>query len=74
MSETRKPASPARTLLNVCWILAVGWIVLAGLGGALGQPVLTVLGFLCFVGAAVTLIVGLVLRSRARTNEAPPAQ
>jgi NADH:ubiquinone oxidoreductase subunit 6 (subunit J) len=74
MSGTRKPASPARTLLNVCWILAIGWIVFAGLGGALTQPMLTVLGFVCFVGAVVTLIVGLVLRSKERAASSPPAQ
>lgn len=67
MSDTRKPASPARTTLNACWILAIGWIVLAGIGGVTGTGILTLLGFLCFAGAVVTLIVGLVLRSKEKS-------
>jgi len=66
MTQTRKPASPARTTLNACWVLAVGWIIFAGAGGAMSQPLLTLLGFLCFVGAVVTLIAGLVLRSKEK--------
>ena len=32
----------------------------------MSQPLLTLLGFLCFVGAVVTLIAGLVLRSKEK--------
>ena len=67
MTQTRRPASPARTTLNACWVLAIGWIVFAGIGGVTSQPILTLVGFLCFVGAVVTLIVGLVLRSKEKT-------
>lgn len=31
------------------------------------QPALVLIGFLCFVGAIVTLIVGLVLRSKEKS-------
>lgn len=67
MSETRRTPSRARTTLNAAWILAIGWLVFAGAGGALNQVTLVVLGYLCFLGAIVTLIVGLVLRSKEKS-------
>jgi hypothetical protein len=75
MAQSQKQASTARTLLIVCAVLALGWIVFAGMGGVTGLPALTVLGALCFVGALVLLIVGLVLRSNERraAQSQPPA-
>jgi len=70
MTEPRKHQSPARTTLTVCWALAIGWVVFAGAGGAAGLAILVLLGYLCFAGAVVTLIVGLVLRSGEKRQAA----
>ncbi len=77
MTENRRPASPARTTLTISWVLAIGWLVFAGGGGAMSAPALILLGFLSFVGAIVCLIVGLILRSKekaAAEAARPPAQ
>jgi hypothetical protein len=75
MNDRQKTPSGARTALITCAVLALGWIVFAGAGGVTANPVLTVLGALCFVGAIVLLIVGLVLRSNERraAQSQPPA-
>ena len=70
MTETQKHQSPARTTLTVCWALAIGWVVLAFIGGAAGIGILVLLGYLCFAGAVVTLIVGLVLRAGEKRQAA----